>query len=155
MQNYTDIAKMIGEITAKIEYKNKSTELIEFPNAILNKGRTAMVNHLTNTSPVYVANMLFGDGGVQKGIKQTVNVDRNSLFGITRIKKPVVAQVDPLEFTQAMFTSVITFEEGNGHTLNEMALQLSNDDLFSMATFPNLSKSELMQITWVWRINFV
>ena len=151
--------KPFGDITAIIEYKNKLKESYHFTNMILTKGRESLANFLINQNAqkvVYVQNMLFGDGGVDKErVKKTVDSSRNTLFGVTRVNKPVVAQIDPLASTQAIFTAVITFEEGNGRTLNEMALQLNTGDFFSMATFPDLGKTDQMQITWSWRISVV
>ena len=39
--------------------------------------------------------------------------------------------------------------------LNEMALQMANGQLYSMTTFPDLNKTEDMQITFNWRLNFI
>lgn len=158
MNNILDITKPLGGIIAIIDYKAKPREVFRFPNTVLNQGRIFLAKSLIQEfqgEPTYVANMIFGNGGTSQGSKQIVNADRNSLFGATKIKKPVIAQIDPQEPTQAIFTSVITFEEVNGEILNEMALQLSDGNLFSMATFPDLGKSEQMQITWNWRLSFV
>jgi hypothetical protein len=99
--------------------------------------------------------MIFGDGGTTAGVKKFVNTNRNGLFGVTRLTKPVTALVDDLNPNQAIFTSVITFDEVNSTTLNEMALQMQSNDLYSMITFPDLNKTSEMQITWNWRLNFV
>lgn len=158
MKEISDITQPLGGIIAIIEYKNKPTEVYRFPNTILDKGRATLAKFLVNQDrkDIYVSNMLFGDGGMDEHEKKrTVTADRNKLFGITRANKPVMAQIDPMAKTQAIFTAVITFEEANGFSLNEMALQLNNEDLFSMATFPNLGKTDQMQITWNWRISFV
>jgi hypothetical protein len=53
------------------------------------------------------------------------------------------------------FTSVIAFDDANGHNLNEMALRMYNGDLYSMATFPDLGKTSNMQITCNWRITML
>lgn len=160
--NFFDVTKPLGGIIALIEYKDrhKAPELLRFPNVVLNKGKTTLASFLAGQLPsknIFVKNMLFGDGGFdyQQSTKRAVDSERNSLFGITRVSKPVTAQLDPMVPTQAIFTAVITFEEANGHTLNEMALQLSDDNLFSMATFPDLGKTNQMQITWNWRLSFV
>lgn len=154
-----DITKPLGGIIATIEYKHKPKEVYRFPNTVLTKGRESLANFLVDQNAqksVFVQNMLFGDGGVDKErIKRTVEADRNALYGITRVSKPVIAQIDPLVRTQAIFTAVITFEEANGYSLNEMALQLNTGDFFSMATFPDLGKTDQMQITWNWRLSFV
>src|SRR5688572_3687245 len=158
MKEICDVTKPLGGIIAIIEYKNKPTEILRFPNTVVDKGREALARFLAtqDTKPVFIQSMLFGDGGMdQQEKKKTVTPDRNSLFGVTRLKKPVVAQIDPVVKSQAILTSVITFEEGNGYYLSEMALQLNNEDLFSMATFPSLGKTDQMQITWTWRLSFV
>jgi hypothetical protein len=160
MSIFLEKIKPLGNIVALVEYKNKPSEVLRFPNTALAKGRAILAEFLAGqlqNKNIFVKNMLFGDGGYdhQQAKKRTVNSDRNSLFGITRVSKPVVAQIDPLMPTQVIFTAVITFDDANDHTLNEMALQLSDDNLYSMATFPNLGKTNQVQITWNWYAQFV
>lgn len=155
--NFTETYEIKGTVHVLLEYKNKLSETLIFPNKQL-QGGMLMANFLAGQgNNVFIKNMLFGDGGFdqENEIKKPVNPERNSLFGITRVSKPVVAQIDPAVLTRCIFTSVITFDEGNGYTLNEMALQLSNENLFSMATFPNLSKTNEVQMTYNWLIEFV
>ena len=71
------------------------------------------------------------------------------------MSKPVVANIDVNNESQVIFTSVVAFSEGNGFNLNEMALQMQNGDLYSMATFPGISKTQQMQLTFNWRISFL
>lgn len=148
-----------GNIKAIIEFKNKEKNIIEFNNAILRTGREALALSLANrvgdNFDFFVNRMLFGDGGATGGVPKLVNTDRTSLFGSTRASKPVVANIDSNNGSQVMFTSVITYEEANNFTLNEMALQLHNGDLYSMATFPGITKTSQMQITWIWRLSFI
>ena len=155
----TSTIKLIGSLERIIEYKDGSTEVMKCENAVLDKGREALTNTLTNlvgnTNEFFVARMIFGDGGTTAGAKKFVNTNRNGLFGVTRLTKPVTAMIDDLNTTQAIFTSVILFEEINSTTINEMALQMQNNDLYSMITFPDLNKTSEMQITWNWRLNFV
>ena len=99
--------------------------------------------------------MVFGDGGTQAGAKKYVDTSRNGLFGTTRASKPVMSSVDSEIPTQAMFTSVLKFDEANGYALNEMGLQMANDDYYSMVTFPDLNKTSEIQITFNWRLSFV
>lgn len=151
--------KLIGSVERIIEYKDGSTEVIRCDNAVLDKGRAALAATLANlvgdTNEFFVARMIFGDGGTTAGAKKFVNADRNGLFGVTRLTKPVTALIDDLNPSQAIFTSVITFDEINSTTINEMALQMQSNDLYSMITFPDLNKTSEMQITWNWRLNFV
>lgn len=142
-----------GGIIATIIYNNEPVEVVRFPNAVLNTGKALLANYLVEKRElVYVSQMVFGDGGYSQGSKKTITPDRNSLFGITRVKKEVVGQIDPNLPTQAIFTAVIGNQEANGQILNEMALVLNNGDLFSMSTFPDLNKTDQMQIVWNWRI---
>ncbi|MCL5459921.1 hypothetical protein M3M33_14890, partial [Loigolactobacillus coryniformis] len=85
------------------------------------------------------------------GSTKFVATSRNGLFGITQASKPVIASVDPNIPSQVIFTSVISFSEANGAVLNEMALQMATGNLYSMVTFPDLTKTAQMQITWNWR----
>src|SRR5262252_3532857 len=148
-----------GCVEAIIEYKDGPTEIVRFPNTILRLGRQALAQCLTNqiggAFDFFISRMLFGDGGTNGGTIKFVSTERNGLFGVTRANKPVMASTDQTAPTQAIFTSVLTFQEANGFTLNEMALQMNTGDLYSMATFPDLSKTAQMQITWNWRLSFV
>jgi hypothetical protein len=39
--------------------------------------------------------------------------------------------------------------------LNEMALQMANGDLYSMVSFPDLTKTSEMSIIWNWTLSFI
>lgn len=154
--------KSIGAVEITIDYRNGNREVISYdrvPNTVLKLGRQALAKGLANKIGsgfnFYVTRMLFGDGGTHNGVKKYVNADRNGLFGTTRLSKPVLANIDSNVPTQVNFTSVIGFDEVIGVTLNEMALQLSNGDLYSMTTFPDLTKTSDMQILFNWRLSFV
>lgn len=154
-----DIIKPQGFITAVIDYECGKQEFLAFPNTVLTKGREALAAGLANTVGTgfnfYVNRMLFGDGGTSSGTTKFVSSSRNGLFGITQASKPVMAIVDPNIPSQVIFTSVVAFADANGAILSEMALQLASGDLYSMATFPNLTKTSSMQITWSWRLSFI
>jgi hypothetical protein len=147
-----------GHVFGVIDYKDGRSEKFDFPNTILRGGRRALAlglaNQIGDAFEFYVTRMMFGDGGTFGGVKKFVNADRNGLFGVTRLSKPVIANIDINVPTQVIFTSVITFDEAIGVVLNEMALQMANGDLYSMVTFPDLSKTEEMQITWNWHISY-
>lgn len=151
--------KPCGHVQAIIEYESGEKQIIEFPNTVLTKGREALAaclaHEIGNNFNFYVNRMLFGDGGTAAGATKFVATSRNGLFGITQASKPVVASVDPNIPSQVIFTSVIAFSEANGAVLNEMALQMATGDLYSMVTFPDLTKTAQMQITWNWRLSFV
>lgn len=149
-----------GTVDVKIEYcDGRADQTFSFKNTILRKGREALAKSLTNdvgdSYNFYISRMIFGDGGTQSGVIKFVNTNRNGLFGLTRASKPVISSIDSSAPTQAIFTSVLTYSEANGFVLSEMALVMNTGDLYSMATFPDLSKTEQMQITWVWRASFV
>jgi hypothetical protein len=157
--NTEEPVEVSGYVTVNIEYKDGRQEKREFKNTILRKGREALAKSLANdlgdTYQFYVNRMLFGDGGTAGGSVKYVDTVRNGLFGITRASKSVIAQVDPNIPSQVVFTAVLGFSDANGYAINEMALQMSNGDLYSMATFLDLNKTDQMQITWNWRISFV
>lgn len=148
-----------GYIQMVVGYEDGKSETLEFHNAILKKGREALALSLANRIgpdfDFFINRMLFGDGGATGSVPKMVQVDRNGLFGTTRISKPVVANIDINNESQVIFTSVVGFNEGNGFNLNEMALQMQNGDLYSMATFPGISKTQQMQLTFNWRISFL
>lgn len=148
-----------GHVYGTIEYANGEKVCFNFKNAVLGKGREALAASLANSFTgeynFYISRMVFGDGGTSGGTKKYVNTNRNGLFGTTRASKPVISSIDSNMPYQAIFTSVLRFDEANGYALNEMALQMANDDFYSMVTFPDLNKTSDMQITFNWRLSFV
>jgi len=148
-----------GCVEAIIEYQNGDKKIIQFKNAVLNKGREALAASLANEVDAvfsyYVNRMVFGDGGTSGGVTKFVNTNRNGLFGTTQASKPVISAVDPNIPSQVVFTSVISYSEANGSVLNEMALQMASGDFYSMVTFPDLNKTPQMQLTFNWRLSFV
>lgn len=157
--NQLDFFKCKGTIQGTIEYKNGNKEFINFNNAILRTGRAALALALSNRVgddfDFFISKMIFGDGGTNGGVPKQVGDERSGLFGSARVIRPVISNIDTNNETQVIFTSVIPFDEGNGFELNEMALQLNNGDFYSMATFPGISKTPGMQITWNWRLSFI
>jgi hypothetical protein len=149
-----------GDVEAFIEFRDGSRGSMEFRNTILRTGREALVlslaNRIGDDFDFFISRMLFGDGGLVGGSPKIVPTDRNGLFCASpKVSKPVVANIDPNNASQLILTSVVSFDEGNGFNLNEMALQMNNGDLYSMATFPGITKTQQMQITWNWRLSFI
>lgn len=151
--------KTKGDVEIILDFKNKKSKTINFPNTVLLTGRRALAKSLANQIgekyQFNITRMVFGDGGTNNGVKKFVNAGREGLFGVTRLSKPALANLDTSVPAQAIFTSVIKFDEAVGVTLNEMALQMADGSLYSMVTFPDLNKTEDMQITFNWRLNFV
>jgi hypothetical protein len=151
--------KVTGDVEIIVESKDGSTIVYDVKNTVLLTGRRALAKSLANsigsTYDFYITRMIFGDGGTMDGVKKFVNAGREGLFGVTRLSKPAIANLDSTIPAQAIFTSVIRFEDAVGVTLNEMALQMANGQLYSMTTFPDLNKTSDMQINFNWRINFI
>ena len=99
--------------------------------------------------------MLFGDSGTTNGRPKEISPSQDKLFGVTRIKKPVIAQIDPEMPTQVIFSVIIADNEGNNFPLNEMGLELSDGTLFNLSTFADLNKTDQMEIAWSWFVCFV
>jgi len=159
MIEITEGLKPCGFVQVIIDYESGERKIVEFQNTILTRGREALASCLARDVGdgfnFYVNRMLFGDGGTADGSTKFVATSRNGLFGITQASKPVIASVDPNIPSQVIFTSVIAFSEANGAVLNEMALKLATGNLYSMVTFPDLTKTAQMQITFNWRLSFV
>lgn len=155
----SDHIRPVGDVDVIIDWKDGRREEYTMRNTVLRNGRQALARALANQISggfqFYITHMLFGDGGTQGGVKKFVDAGRNGLFGTTRLSKPVIAMIDPTIPTQAIFTAVIAFDEAVSVTLNEMALQMANSTLYSLTTFADLNKTEDMQITWNWRLNFI
>lgn len=155
--NTEELIRPIGEVERIIEYSDGTKQIDHFKNTVLRRGRIALAKCLANdvggSFSYYIHQMIFGTGGTTGGTPRFVNSDRNGLFcGSPVASKPVVSSLDG---TQVIFTSVLTFSSAVGEVLNEMALMMYNEDLYSMVTFPDLTKTSSMQITWNWRLNFV
>ena len=148
-----------GEIKIIINYDNGEQVSWVTKNTILNSGKQAIAKSLTNQIDgdfnYFITRMIFGNGGTQEGSPRYIYTDRNGLFGLTVLTKPVISSTDPNVPQQAVFTSVVRLDDAVGQTINEMALELANGDLFCMATFADLSKTAQMQITFNWKISFV
>lgn len=148
-----------GEVEINIDYLDGKKESWVVKNTILSKGKQAIAKALTNQFQgdfnLYITRMIFGDGGTQGGSPRYIYTDRNGLFGLTVLSKPVIASTDPALPQQAIFTSVVRLDDAVGQTINEMALQLANEDVFCMTTFADLTKTSQMQITFNWKISFV
>lgn len=158
--NASSDIKAVGTVEAIIEYSNGKKIKLATPNTVLILGRTAIVNTLINNTGeypnLYINRMVFGDGGVDgTGTPKLVTTNRTGLFGTVRSSKPVVSTANPDNTTQAIFTSVLTYEDANGYALSEMALVLINGDYYSMVTFPSITKNSSMQITWNWSVSMV
>lgn len=151
--------KVIGIVERIIEYSDGRKEVSEVKNTILRKGREALASSLANsigaTYTFYINRMIFGDGGTAGGTLKVVDSARTALFGVTRAGKPVISSVDPNIPSQVVFTSVLSFDDANGYAINEMALQMSNSELYSMVAFADLNKTSSMQITFNWRLSFI
>lgn len=153
-----DKQNSVGHVFGKINYLDGKEVLFDFQNTILMKGRGALAkslaNEISDTYDFFISRMLFGDGGTSGGSLKFVNASRNGLFGTTRANKNVISSVNAENEAQVILTSVLAYTEANGYALNEMALQMSNGDLYSMVTFPDMTKTDRMQITYNWYIDF-
>jgi hypothetical protein len=155
----TDAIETRGDVEIILSWKDGKKEFLDVRNTVLLTGRRALAKSLANQIgekfQFNIVRMLFGDGGTTNGVKKFVNAGREGLFGVTRLSKPALSNLDTSVPAQVIFTSVIKFDEAVGVTLNEMALQMANGQLYSMVTFPDLNKTEDMQITFNWRLNFI
>lgn len=154
-----DLLGCQGDVQAVVQFSDGTTEVLEFKNAILQTGREALAKSLANMIEsdydFFISRMVFGDGGTVGGAPRAVATDRTALYGTQRVSKPVIANIDVNNNSQVIFTSVVAYDEGNDFTLNEMALRMNNGQLYSMATFPGITKTSQMQITWNWRLSFI
>jgi hypothetical protein len=162
-----------GYLNCLIKYKNGKEYKISFPNLVLISGREAIAQMLTNTlgtcpsstttsssgtlvPALYINAMLFGSGGVDSaGTPLIVSPARNTLFGPTTVSKAVNSYVSQSVATQANFSATLLFADAVNQNVNEMALQMTNNNLYSMVTFPSIYKTADMQITFNWSLNFI
>lgn len=148
-----------GQIFLTLENVDGTKASMVVKNKVLLTGRNALAKTLANdyTGPFqfYVARVLFGNSGTLGGSPRLVEDSRTGLFGPTTLAKPVIASIDDDFPQQVTFTTTVTFSELIGETINEMALEMANGDLFSMATFGDISKTSLMQLIFNWRLTWV
>lgn len=155
--NQKSEAATCGEVEMLIEYKDGRKEIRQSKNTILRGGKVAQASVLTNdvNDPFdfYIDSMIFGTEGSSAGTPKFVDETRTGLFGATLLAKNVISSIDTAAPTTAILTSVIAFTEVNGSILSEMALKMKSADLYSMITFPDLTKTSTMQIIFNWRIS--
>lgn len=150
-----DIIRPKGFIEARIKYKDGRIEILRFKNQVLNTGKQFLAKCLLEGSKLNIAHILYGDGGTVDGNPKEVSPDQDKLYGVTRVKKKVVAQIDTEMPTQVVFSAIVEYEEGNEFPLNEMGLELSDGTLFSLSTFNNFNKTDQMEIGWSWVVCFI
>ena len=147
-----------GSIEIIVQHKDGTTTMY-VNNTVLQAGREALAASLSHAFgsnyEFYIDTMVFGTGGVDgNNIKKSIDASRNSLWNEAK-EKPVSAIVDTVRPHEAIFTSVLPFDDGGDLEISEMGLRMANGDLYSMATFPNITKTDSIQITWNWRVSFV
>lgn len=145
-----------GFIIAKIKYKNCETATLRYNNQLLNAGKGFLANCLLEGSKPHIVNMLFGDGGTVNGQPKEVIPTQDRLNGVIRLRKPIVAQIDPEFPSQVVFTVILSEKEGNDFTLNEMALEMSDGKLFNLSTFLDFNKTpDIEEISYCWFVVFI
>lgn len=151
--------KVVGLVDVCIDYLDGNKKVYTMKNTVLKKGREALALSLANEVgerySYYISQMWFGNGGTINNQPRIIEAERTSFFGAKVAGKPIVSSIDPSVSSQAIFTSVLKYSDAVGEILNEMSLVMNNGDFYSMVTFPDLNKTDQMQITWNWRINFL
>lgn len=148
-----DNVKTIGNVHVEVYYLDGRREDIRFKNTVLRNGKIALAKQLAHEEndpyDFYIDKMLFGTNGTNgENTPKYVEDVRTGLFGSTLLSKNVISSIDSEAPNSVILTAVVTFEEGNGETLNEMALRMANGDIYSMATFPIISKTSNMQLVF-------
>ena len=131
----------------------------EFHNTVLTIGKQMLAKTIANdigATPIFVENMLFGQGGEDESVPKSVDTGRTSLFNFISGTRITAASAWNSEFpTRATFSATLDASTANGSTINEAALELSNNDLLSMITFGGLSKTSSLAFTLNWTVIFV
>lgn len=157
--NFASENKAVGRVEAIIEFSNGKKSVLMVDNTVLNLGKIALAKTLANDTGAYtnfyINRMIFGDQGTSSGEPKIVSANRTGLFGSTIANKPVVAAINPDNTAQAIFTATLAYSDAVGYALSEMALVMNNNELFSMVTFPDLTKTVNMQIVFNWYVSMV
>ena len=152
-----DIIQCNGEIEMTTEWEDGKTEHHVF-NTVLLEGRKALAASLANSYgdnyDYFISRMAFGEGGKSGGVPKYVTEERTGLF-TSVIEKGVIANIDPNDLSQVVFTSVLSRDDANGYTINELGLKMNSGLFYSMSTFGGFAKTSQMQVTFTWRLSFI
>lgn len=159
MPKHLDVVSPVGTVFYTIDYLDGLQVKGSFKNTVLRTGKIALAKLLAHQEDdpfsFYIDQMVFGTNGAVASTPKFVEETRTGLFGATLLSKNVIASIDSSAPTSVILSSVITYSEGNGNTLNEMALVMGNEEFYSMVTFPGIGKTSNMQLTWDWVISFM
>jgi hypothetical protein len=148
-----------GKIYLSVENLDGTFAKMAVKNKVLLTGRSALAGSLANQYngefPFYVTRVLFGNNGTIGGAPRFVDDSREGLFGAVTLSKPAIATIDDDFPQQVTFTTTVAFSELVGNVINEMALEMANGQIFSMATFGDISKTSSTQLVYNWRLSFV
>ena len=154
-----DNQKICGEVLITIDYENGEQKTMLYKNAVVKTAKEAsvlgLVNQIGDSWQFYIDKMIFGTNGTSGSTPKVVEDSRNGLFGTTLLSKSVSSTINASSSTQAIFTTVIAFSEGNGSTINEMALVMKDGNLYSMMTFTGIAKTSAQQIIINWKISML
>jgi hypothetical protein len=150
--------KCKGDIEITKEWDDGKIEHLILQNSVLAEGRKSLAASLANSYgdnyDYFISRMVFGEGGTAGGVPKYVTEERTGLF-TSVIEKGVIANIDPNDLTQVVFTSVLSRSDANGYTINELGLKMNSGNLYSMSTFGGFSKTSQMQVTFTWRVAFI
>ena len=156
MNNDIITAHGIVEILKQDAESGSVVERVVRNNTVLLGGRASLIAALKDGSSgaSKVAYMRFGVGGEEGGVPRIVSPSRTTLFGaagsLLAVNSPSYSALYP---DQVTFTSIVNKDTLNGNSLNEAALVLEDQTtLFSMITFPGMSKTSSIQFTLNWTI---
>jgi hypothetical protein len=153
-----DTIQCNGDIGMTIEWEDGRIKRQVFQNTVLLEGRKALVASLANSYgdnyDYFISRMAFGEGGKSGGVPKFVTEERTGLF-TSVIEKGVIANIDPNDQSQVVFTSVLSRTDANGFSIDELGLKMNTGLFYSMSTFGGFSKTSLMQVTFTWRLSFI
>lgn len=137
----------------------KNENKLYHENTILLSGKNLMARSLAgeiDDQLDYIRSIEFGIGGLKNdSTPKKVKPEMTSLFLSSGTEVLVGRSWSNSYPTQATFTGTLNTETANGLDINEAALKTARGDLFSMVTFPSLTKTSNLQITSHWDIVFL
>jgi hypothetical protein len=148
-----------GKIFCTIVNEDGTSAKMVVRNKVVMSGRSALASSLANQISgdfnYYIAQVVFGSSGTVGGVPRFVNDNQAGLFGAVTLTKPVIATIDPNFPSAVTFTTTIAFGDlPGGAIVNEIALIMGNGQLFSMACFADLNKTNSTQFVFNWRLSF-
>jgi hypothetical protein len=101
-----------------------------------------------------VIEVVWGDGGTERGVPREVTPNQKNLFGIIRLTKKILPKISKDDPGTVIFDLLVNSDEANGFVLNEFGLKAKNGDFWRIGTFNDVKKEEDLEISFTIQLKF-